>query len=109
MQFVRIETELQKVGARGPRYAVYHDGECIIEGSTDPSSDAARELVSRGFDLDSTLLVYEKGDINLRMHGRLGLFASMRVSEGQSFGPRFVLWQPYSGPGRDLEDEIDIE
>lgn len=107
MEHLRIDIEPAKVGSRGQRYNVIFNDQLLIEASLNPANDAARELVARGFDIDSMLLVYRKMDPMLRLSGRLGAFAATKVSEGQNHGPRFALWQPYNGPGTERDDDAE--
>ncbi len=92
--FVSIETEPVDTTTRGTRYRAYHNGEVIVEKSINADSDAARELVSRGADMDDTLLVYDKRRQSLSMTGRLGNFAGHVITEGENNGPRRIPWVP---------------
>lgn len=82
-----IEIEVEPVDRRGEKYRSFHDGNLVVDGSSDCFSETARELVAAGADMDATLVMYGRGEKSPRLYARMGYAASHRVS-----GNRFVPW-----------------
>lgn len=103
MACIDVDIRRTKMGAAGQRYAVYHDGELLVESTKNGIYDAARALVELGgVDLDDVLYAYVDGRLSLT--GRLGYLITRTISETQDHGPRCVPWVPYFGPVRSEEE-----
>lgn len=104
MAYIEVVRYVSHLTQGGERWAVEHDGEILVKSCRSPCDAAARALLDLGADLDDTLIVLEPGGM-VCMRGRIGSFAAITTTEGQSSGPRFIRFVPHPGrPGVDDED-----
>ena len=68
----------------------------ILCESHQPFLDGARALLKAGFSPDTELAMRHAGSAIVSLTARLGVAARLTVREGQTDGPRFAKWVPYS-------------
>lgn len=83
-------------GVAGYRYDVHYGGDCVVEGSKSPFTDAARWLSESGRTGVVELSRSNSPD-SVCMRGDIARFSSLVAREGSSSSPRFVKWTPFSG------------
>jgi hypothetical protein len=64
------------------------NGELIVQSSGQPFCDAARMLVERGCDTNSTLIMRHAGSDTNCLIGKIGIAAKLTVAEGERDAPR---------------------
>jgi hypothetical protein len=80
----------------GHKYrAALADGGLILAASTQPFHDGARELLKRGFDPNSTLIMKRASTDVIAMRGVLGEVARMAMRESPTRGPDYARYVPY--------------
>lgn len=104
--FIEISAEVTHITKSGYRYRVFHDGDVLLESCREPFTDGARAILALGgADLDDTLIYVDHKTRQPRLRARLGYAVAHTVTEGQDHGPRFVKWEPYTGPARKEDAE----
>lgn len=102
---LRVFIDPVKITSKGQAYSVSFYGETIITNTLNPSGDACRYLVSRGF--QGPLEVWD----NERPYARyrfpdIEKAARLTVSENERHGPRIVAFKPMSGDQRQRLSEL---
>lgn len=78
------------------RYEACLDGDDhVLSVSQTPFFDAARKLISQGYDPDTTLILRHAGSETDSLRAELGTAASLTVEE-TAYGPRVRRWKPIS-------------
>lgn len=72
------------------------DGEILLQGVRTPLFDAARELLRRGIEPSTMLVMRHKGSPITAMWGTVGRLATLTVTEGDKKGPVITAWKPFS-------------
>lgn len=88
-----VDIEQIKIGARGYRYRVWHDGEVLVENTGEAMGAAARALVAKG--VTGRMQMRRLGSSMIDMEGLIAVLATLTVSEGNDHGPRIVKWKPH--------------
>lgn len=88
-----VDIEQIKIGARGYRYRVWHDGEVLVENTGEAMGAAARALVQKG--VTGRMQMRRLGSPMIDMEGLIAVLATLTVSEGNDHGPRFAKWKPH--------------
>ena len=88
-----VDIERTKIGARGYRYRVWHDGEVLVENTGEAMGAAARALVEKG--VTGRMQMRRLGSSMIDMEGLIAVLATLTVSEGNDHGPRFTKWKPH--------------
>lgn len=88
-----VDVERTKLGARGYRYRVWHNGEILVENTGEPMGAAARALVDKG--VTGRMQMRRLGSLMIDMEGLIAVSATLTVSEGNDHGPRIAKWKPH--------------
>lgn len=88
-----VDVEQIKLGGRGYRYRVWHDGEVLVENTGEAMGAAARALVEKG--VTGRMQMRRLGSPMINMEGLIAVLATLTVSEGNDHGPRFAKWKPH--------------
>jgi hypothetical protein len=78
------------------RFNASVNGELVVASSKQPFLDAARVLIERGCDSNSTLIMRHAGsDANLLI-AKICIAARLAVQETEARGPELVRWKAFS-------------
>jgi hypothetical protein len=69
------------------------DGAPLLAGSRQPFLEAARVLLARGADPDTTLIMRHTGSATVALRGKLGAVARLTVKEPDRGRMQFAAWE----------------